>query len=131
VATRRDDFGAPALSVRVALGALLIKERLGLTDRETVEAIRENPYLQFFIGKEEFDRKPPFDASLMVEFRKRFGEEGLSRIGTAVAMAASWIEPGVIRTTFASCASSKLAKAVMVIPAASKTTRNRAETSST
>ena len=41
------DFGAPALAARVALGALLIKERLGLTDRETVEAIRENPYLQF------------------------------------------------------------------------------------
>ena len=35
-----DDFGAPA---RVALGALLIKERLGLTDRETVAAIQENP----------------------------------------------------------------------------------------
>lgn len=33
-----DDFGAPALSARVALGALLIKERLGLTDRETDSA---------------------------------------------------------------------------------------------
>ena len=82
------DFGAPALAARVALGALLIKERLGLTDRETVEAIRENPYLQFFIGKEEFDQTPPFDASLMVGFRKRFGEEGLSRIGEAIALAA-------------------------------------------
>lgn len=82
------DFGAPALPARVALGALLIKERLRLTDRETVEAIRENPYLQFFIGKEEFDQTRPFDASLMVEFRKRFGEEGLSRIGNAVALAA-------------------------------------------
>ena len=33
------DFGAPALSARVALGALLIKEREGLTDRGTVETI--------------------------------------------------------------------------------------------
>ena len=82
------DFGAPALPARVALGALLIKERLGLTDRETVEAIRENPYLQFFIGKKEFEQTPPFDASLMVGFRKRFGEEGLSRIGKAIALAA-------------------------------------------
>ncbi len=82
------DFGAPALTSRVALGALLIKERLRLTDRETVEAIRENPYLQFFIGKEEFTQTPPFDASLMVGFRKRFGEEGLSRISKAVALAA-------------------------------------------
>jgi len=82
-----DDFGAPALSARVALGALLIKERLGLTDRETVEAIRENPYLQFFLGSEEFSHERPFDASVMVDFRKRFGEEGLARISEAIALA--------------------------------------------
>ncbi len=82
-----DDFGAPALPARVALGALLIKERLGLTDRETVEAIRENPYLQFFLGKEEFSQERPFDASVMVDFRKRFGEEGLARISEAIALA--------------------------------------------
>lgn len=81
------DFGAPALPARVALGALLIKERLGLTDRETVETIQENPYLQFFIGKEAFDHVRPFDASLMVDFRKRFGEEGLARISEAIALA--------------------------------------------
>lgn len=82
-----DDFGAPALSARVALGALLIKERLGLTDRGTVEAIQENPYLQFFLGQEEFSHDRPFDASLMVDFRKRFGEQGLSRISEAIALA--------------------------------------------
>ena len=81
-----DGFGAPALPARVALGALLLKERLGLTDRETVEAIQENPYLQFFLGKEEFEHVRPFDASLMVDFRKRFGEEGLARISEAIAL---------------------------------------------
>ncbi len=82
-----DDFGAPALPARVAFGALLIKERLGLTDRETVEAIRENPYLQFFIGYEEFTQTSPFDASVMVDFRKRFGKDGLDRISDAIALA--------------------------------------------
>ena len=43
-------MGAPALSVRIALGALIIKERLGVSDEEAVEQIRENPYLQFFLG---------------------------------------------------------------------------------
>ncbi len=81
-----EDFGAPIVSSRVALGALLIKERLGLTDRETVEAIRENPYLQFFIGLEEFTQNRPFDASLMVDFRKRFDEEGIQRISEAIAL---------------------------------------------
>jgi len=82
-----EDFGAPIVPARVALGALIIKERLGLTDRETVEAIQENPYLQFFIGLEEFTQDKPFDASLMVDFRKRFGEEGLQRIAEAIALA--------------------------------------------
>ena len=45
-----EDFGAPIVPSRTALGALLVKERLGLTDRETVAAIQENPYLQFFLG---------------------------------------------------------------------------------
>jgi hypothetical protein len=34
--------GAPAKPVRLAFGALFIKQRLGLTDEETVEQIREN-----------------------------------------------------------------------------------------
>ncbi|MBE9122375.1 transposase [Tychonema sp. LEGE 07199] len=31
------------------LRALIIKEKLGTSDRETIEQIRENPYLQYFI----------------------------------------------------------------------------------
>jgi transposase, IS5 family len=41
-----DSMGAPAKSFRMALGALIIKEWLGTSDAETVEQIRENPYLQ-------------------------------------------------------------------------------------
>lgn len=82
-----EDFGQPIVPARTALGALLIKERLGLTDRETVEAIRENPYLQFFIGLEEFTQDRPFDASTMVDFRKRFGEAGIGQIAEAIALA--------------------------------------------
>ncbi|MGH9808954.1 MAG: IS5 family transposase, partial [Terriglobia bacterium] len=65
----------------------MIKERLGLTDRETVAAIQENPYLQFFLGCDEFTSDRPFDASLMVDFRKRFGDQGLPQIGAASALA--------------------------------------------
>ncbi len=42
-------MGAPAMSVRLALGALIIQERLGISDEEIVEQIRENPYLHYFI----------------------------------------------------------------------------------
>jgi transposase, IS5 family len=40
-----EEIGAPAKSFIMALGALIIKEKLGISDRETVEQIRENPYL--------------------------------------------------------------------------------------
>jgi hypothetical protein len=36
----------------MALGALIIKEKLGSSDRETVEQIKENPYLQYFKNPE-------------------------------------------------------------------------------
>lgn len=67
-------FGAPAKPFRMALGALIIKARLGLTDEELVEQIKENPYLQFFLGLEGFQYSPPFDPSMMVYFRKRLPE---------------------------------------------------------
>ena len=41
-----DKIGAPAKPFRLALGSLLIQQILNITDRETVEQIKENPYLQ-------------------------------------------------------------------------------------
>ena len=43
-------MGAPAKPARVAVGALIIKERTGFTDDELVLQIQENPYLQYFLG---------------------------------------------------------------------------------
>jgi len=39
--------GAPAKPVMLAFGELFIKQRLGLTDEETVEQIRDNAYMHF------------------------------------------------------------------------------------
>jgi len=80
-------LGAPALPARVALGALIIKERLGVSDEEAVEQISENPYLQYFLGFQKFSDKPPFDPSMYVHFRKRFSLEQLNRINEEVARA--------------------------------------------
>ena len=63
-----EEMGAPDLAFRVALGSLIIKEKLGISDRETVEQIKENPYLQYFIGRHEYSNEPPFDPSLLVTF---------------------------------------------------------------
>ncbi len=72
--------GAPAKSFRIALGALIIKEQLGISDRETVEQIKENPYLQYFIGLEAYTFEPPFEASMMVHFRQRINVDLVKRI---------------------------------------------------
>ena len=36
-------MGAPAKPFRMALGASNVKEKLGISDRKTVEQIKENP----------------------------------------------------------------------------------------
>jgi transposase, IS5 family len=69
---------APALTVRMALGSLIIKEKLGLSDPETVEQIKENPYLQYFIGLERYQHEAAFDSSLLTHFRKRFKHTDLA-----------------------------------------------------
>lgn len=76
--------GCPVKSARVALGALIIKERLGTTDRETVQQIAENPYLQFFLGFSAYKDIAPFDDSLMTHFRKRFDKETLAEINALI-----------------------------------------------
>jgi IS5 family transposase len=77
-------MGAPAKSARIAFGALIIKERLGVTDEETVEQITENPYLQYFLGLHEYRKGPLFDPSMMVHFRSRFGEEEYQQINSEI-----------------------------------------------
>ncbi len=72
--------GPPAFSVRMALAALIIKERLGVTDEECIEQIRENPYLQYFCGLMEFTTEQPFHPTMFVHFRKRFPADVLSGI---------------------------------------------------
>ncbi|GAA4717699.1 hypothetical protein GCM10023228_25370 [Brevibacillus fulvus] len=83
---RKSFRGQKAVSIRVALGALIIQERLQLSDRETVQQIVENPYLQYFIGLEGYQDHPPFHPSLMTHFRKRLGEQVLREINEIIAV---------------------------------------------
>lgn len=76
--------GRGAYSARMAYGAIFIKEHEGLTDEQTVTAIAENPYMQYFLGLSSFTEAPPFDASMMVHFRKRFSVEDLAVINETI-----------------------------------------------
>lgn len=78
------DRGNVAKPVRMALGALIIQTRCGFTDRETVQQITENPYLQYFIGLREYQLTRPFTPAAMVKFRKRFNGKRLADINEKI-----------------------------------------------
>ncbi len=67
--------GRPAKDARLVIAAVIIKHKLCLSDEETVAQIQENPYLQYFVGLSGYQMEAPFAPSLLVEIRKRMGQE--------------------------------------------------------
>jgi hypothetical protein len=65
--------GAVTTDARIVLGALIIKHHESLSDEGTIEAIKENIYMQCFIGLPSFKTESVFAPSLFVEIRKRLG----------------------------------------------------------
>lgn len=76
--------GRPAKPGRLVIGAVIIKHKKGLSDKETVHEIEESPYLQFFCGFKEFTILQPFAPSLFVEIRKRMGAQVYEQFHQAV-----------------------------------------------
>ena len=72
--------GRPPVNPRVLIGSVIIKHLNDYDDRETIEQIRENIYLQYFLGFEGFSSDPPFDASLFVDIRKKLTPDLLQSI---------------------------------------------------
>ena len=65
-------------------GTLLIKAIFNLSDRVVVEAMSENPYLQYFLGFKLFQTEPTFNASLMTHFRKRLSAKVINRFNEKI-----------------------------------------------
>lgn len=76
--------GRPPINPRVVIGSVIIKHMCNLDDRETVDQISENVYMQYFLGFSSFTNQAPFDASLFVEFRKRLGMEQINAINERI-----------------------------------------------
>lgn len=79
-----DSQGAPALDARMVIGAVIIKHVLDIDDREVIQQIKENIYLQYFVGLSSFQTTEPFDASLMVSIRKRLGQQIMEEFNNEV-----------------------------------------------
>jgi hypothetical protein len=76
--------GAEGINPRVVIGSLIIKHMCDLSDRETVQQIQENMYMQYFIGYSSFCDEVPFDPSLFVEFRNRLGIDQVNLINEKI-----------------------------------------------
>jgi len=85
------NLGRPAKDAGIVIGAVIIKHKLSISDEETVEQIRENPYLQYFIGLKGFQAQAPFAPSLLVEIRKRMGQTVFDEFHQAII---ETVEPG-------------------------------------
>ena len=86
--------GADGINPRVAIGAMILKHMCDLSDRETVQQIQENMFMQYFIGYSSFSYDEPFDPSLFVEFRKRLGIEQINAINEKILGLSNNVEPG-------------------------------------
>lgn len=86
--------GRPVVNPRIVIGALIIKHKEGLSDEDTIQAIQENIYHQYFLGLHQYQYAPVFDPSLFVTIRKRIGVDTfnamvleLMRIATELPLA--------------------------------------------
>ena len=72
--------GRPAHPIRLMCGLLILKHLRNVSDEMVVFQWSENAYYQYFCGGLEFMPKQPCDASELVHFRNRIGEEGMELI---------------------------------------------------
>jgi hypothetical protein len=73
----------------MALGSLIIQTKYGFSDIELVEQLTENPYYQYFIGLPGYQRTAPFEASVLVAFRKRISAELLTKVNECLLESAN------------------------------------------
>jgi IS5 family transposase len=74
------NHGAPSVPIRTMVGCLMLKHLYNLGDDRLPEYWVRDVYFQYFCGSVFFEHKFPFDPSDFVHFRKRVGEEGISKI---------------------------------------------------
>jgi len=72
--------GRPGIETRLIVSLHYLKYLEDLSDEETVQKWVENPYWQYFSGRQYFEHKMPIDSSSMTRWRKRIGEDGAEEL---------------------------------------------------
>ena len=72
--------GRPAKPIRLMVSLLMLKHIRNLSDESVVEQWFENIYYQYFSGERTYACGVPCEASELVHFRNRIGEQGIELI---------------------------------------------------
>jgi IS5 family transposase len=72
--------GRPAKPIRRMVGLLILKHVRNISDESVVAQWEENVYYQYFCGETSLVPGAPCEASELVHFRHRIGQEGLELI---------------------------------------------------
>lgn len=72
--------GRPAKPIRLMVSLLMLKHVRNLSDESVVEQWFENIYYQYFSGEKTYACGVPCEASDLVHFRNRIGEQGIELI---------------------------------------------------
>lgn len=79
--------GAGNKPARMVVGALIVKHVENLSDEKTIQAIQENPYMQYLLGLTKFTEKPVFVPELFVQIRKRLDHDFFNMLTMMLAEA--------------------------------------------
>src|ERR1051325_10172356 len=74
------DEGRPAKPIRLMVSLVMLKHIRNLSDESVVEQWMENVYYQYFSGEKSYACAVPCEASELVHFRNRIGQEGIELI---------------------------------------------------
>ena len=88
-----NNSGRESINVRMVIAALIIKHKLGIDDRGTVDMISENIYLQYFCGLSSFQTKKPFHPTVFVDIRKRMGATSFDKWNEMIIEKADELKP--------------------------------------
>ena len=70
------DEGRPAIATRLMVALHYLKYSNDFSDEEAVAVWVENPYWQYFSGRQHFEHRLPIEPSSMTRWRKRIGVDG-------------------------------------------------------
>lgn len=72
--------GRPAKPIRLMVSLLILKHVRNISDESVVEQWFENIYYQYFSGEQSYACGAPCEASDLVHFRNRIGQQGIELI---------------------------------------------------